>query len=148
MTEIETFQTTTSEFEMVYQNLIAVAEKLPESAQTTAGVCGTWSAREVLAHLAGWVVEALRRYPRYAIGTGEIQYNTDAFNAVSVWSRDGKLYDEILDEVRDGSTKLVTFARGLSEAEIQRNGQRYAEWLTRLASDAREHTQQLQEATS
>ena len=148
MPDVTTIENSISEFESAFKQLIEVAENYPEALQTRAGACGEWSAREVLAHLAGWIVEALRRYPRYAIGTGNIQYYTDAFNAVSVWSRQSKLYDEILDELRDVSVRLIDYARGLSETEITRNGERYAEWLTNLARDAHDHTTQLQEFNS
>ena len=122
-----------------------MAETYPERLQTQSGACGTWSAREVIAHLNGWIVEALRRFPRYARGTGDITYNKDSFNGVSIRLRRGKDYEMIVAELRDVSAKLAQFARTLPEYEIQQNGHRYVEWLTNLTREAHEHITQLQE---
>jgi hypothetical protein len=144
MTDIPTFAAIRTEFEAAFQKLIAVAENYPEALQTKAGACGTWSAREVLAHFSGWLVEALRRYSRYERGTGHVQYNKDAFNEVSIWLRREADYEMMLQELRDRVGKLSNLAQNLTEAQIQHEA-RYAEWLTSLAQEAREHTSQLEE---
>jgi hypothetical protein len=90
------------------------------------------------------MVEALRRFPRYATGTGEIDYNKKAFNEVSIWLRRDKDYESILDEMRDLSAKMVNFARELPESQIERNGHRYADWLTNLTRNVQEHQLQLE----
>ncbi|MDQ7026895.1 MAG: maleylpyruvate isomerase N-terminal domain-containing protein [Anaerolineae bacterium] len=148
MTENLSFNDCITDFETAYATLITVAESYPDDLQTQAGVCGTWSARELIAHLCGWIVEALRRYPRYALSTGDIDYNTDAFNEVSIWLRREKGYDSIVSELRDSSAKLAQFARDLPESQIERNGQRYMEWLTSLTREAREHSAQLKDFAS
>lgn len=145
MSEMTAFNDSITEFETAYATLITVAESYPDDLQTKAGACGTWSAREVIAHLSGWIVEALRRYPRFAYGTGDIQYNTDAFNEVSIGLRHDRGYDSIVSELRDVSAKLTQFARDLPASQIERNGHRYMEWLTNLTREAREHTAQLEE---
>ena len=143
MTETKTFANIITDFESAYRDFITVAETYPVALQTQAGVCGTWSVREVVAHLCGWIVEAHRRYPRYALGTGNMQYNTDAFNEVSVWLRREKDFSDMLDELRRVSGQLTEMARELPEAQITRET-RYAEWLTNLTREAHEHRIQLQ----
>ena len=145
MTDFQTFHTIITDFESAYQKLIAIAEAYPERLQTQSGACGAWSAREVIAHLSGWMVEAMRRFPRFAIGTGDITYNKDTFNSVSVRLRRGRDYESIVAELRDVSAKLAQFSRTLPDHEIQHNGHRYAEWLTNLTREAYEHSIQLQE---
>jgi hypothetical protein len=144
MTQAPTFAAIRTEFELAFQKLIAVAENYPEALQTKAGASGKASAREVLAAFSGWLVEALRRYSRYERGTGHVQYNKDAFNEVSVWLRREADYEMILQELRDRFQKLGHLAQNLTEAQIQHEP-RYAEWLTDLAKEARDHTTQLEE---
>lgn len=139
----ETYTAKIDEFEQAYETLITVAEQYPEDLKTQAGVTGTWSAREVLAHLCGWLAEAKRRYPRYGRGAGEIKYEIDNFNAVSIRMREGKEYDQILDELRTSVEQLTTMARAITEQKYQRDG-RYINWLNILLEEAENHTAQLQ----
>jgi hypothetical protein len=144
MTEIETFKANIAEFEAAYHTLFTIAETYPENLRTQAGACGTWSAQDVLAHLAGWIVESLRRYPRYALGTADMHYNKDAFNEVSIWLRRDRDYETILSELREVAAKLAQMAQTIAEAQLKRDS-RYAEWLTTLTHEAHEHATQLEE---
>ncbi len=141
MTET-TFAEKIQKFEQASTELINLAEQYPEALQTQAGVCGEWSAREVIAHINGWLVEAQRRYPRYAKGTGNIDYNIDAFNNVSVWLRDGKDFEQILEEFRQLTNKMSTMAQEIAPAYLERDT-RYGEWLSAFTREYREHRQQL-----
>ena len=129
-------------FQQSFDSLIAIAEQYPPDLQTTPGVTGEWSAREVLAHLNGWLVEAGRRFPRYAKGTGNINYNIDAFNAVSIWLRENKDFEQILDETRKLVAKMVGMANDLPDVYIERDN-RYSEWLVALSKEAHNHGEQL-----
>jgi|GEM_PF-1442417 len=139
---ITSFKDQVNTFQESYKTLVSTAKSYPQEKQTLSGVCGDWSAREVLAHINGWIVEAQRRYPRFAKGTGNIDYNIDAFNAVSIWLRDGKGFEQILEETRTLVDKLVSMANELPEAYIERD-ERYGEWLQILIEQANEHGQQL-----
>ncbi len=137
-----TFAEQLQKFQQAFDALISIAEQYPAESQTTPGVTGEWSAREVLAHINGWIVEAQRRFPRYAKGTGNIDYNIDAFNAVSVWLRDGKDFEQILDETRKLVAKMLTMANDLADVYIERD-KRYGEWLNILSEEAENHGEQL-----
>lgn len=138
------FHEQVEQFETAYANLVIIAEKYPVELQTQSGACGSWSASDILAHLNGWIVEALRRYKRFPKGTGDITYNIDTFNKVSLWLREDMPYQDILSETKTLSAKLVAIAKELPEAYIQRD-KRYQEWLDNLTREAIEHSQQLRD---
>ncbi len=141
MTET-TFAQKLQEFEQSYQELISLAEQYPEALQTESGVCGEWSAREVLAHINGWLVEAQRRYPRYAKGTGKVEYNIDAFNNVSVWLRKGRDFEQVLAELRQLSSKMTTMAHEIAPEYLARDD-RYQKWLAIFLEEYEVHGTQL-----
>lgn len=135
-----TFAETLAQFETDYQAFIALARQYPAELRLQSGLLDDWSARDVLAQNAGWLQEALRRYPRFAQGTGRMVYQTETFNAVSVRMRRGKDYDDLLQEVIALSQKLVDVAKALSPERIARDS-RYGEWLVALSDDVQTHTQ-------
>ncbi|MGH2588123.1 MAG: DinB family protein [Dehalococcoidia bacterium] len=45
---------------------------------------GGWCTRDLVAHVAAWLDEANDRIPRLMLGVSGVQYDVDAFNAVSV----------------------------------------------------------------
>lgn len=141
MTET-TFAQKIQEFEQSYTKLISLAEQYPESLQTESGVCGEWSAREVLAHINGWLVEAQRRYPRYAKGTGKVEYNIDAFNHVSVWLRNNKDFTQILEELLRLSNKMAMMAHEIAPEYLERDD-RYEKWLAIFLEEYEVHGTQL-----
>ena len=130
------------EFEAAYQQFLAEADSYPDAKRTESGACGEWSPREILAHMAGWLQEAQRRFRRYGKGTGDIRYNTDAFNEVSLWQRREADYSEILAELQQEAANVADIIRGLSER--QKDDDRYREWLDALGRDARNHLNDLQ----
>lgn len=130
-------------FEEAYQHFLAEADSYPDEKRTASGACGEWSPREILAHMAGWLKEAQRRFRRYGKGTGDIRYNTDAFNEVSLWQRRDTDYSAILAELKTESAQVAAVIRGLSER--QQDDERYIEWLNALGKDARNHLSDLQQ---
>lgn len=137
-----TFTEQLQTFQQKFDALIATAEKYPPELQIEPGVTGEWSAREVLAHINGWIVEAQRRFPRYAKGTGNIDYNIDVFNAVSVRMRKGKDFEQILEETISLIAKMVVIANELPDAYIERD-KRYGIWLDILSEEAENHGEEL-----
>lgn len=137
-----TFTEQLQAFQQKFDSLIAIAGQYPPELQTQAGVTGEWSAREVLAHINGWIVEAQRRFPRYAKGTGNIDYNIDVFNAVSVRMRKGKDFEQILEETVRLIAKMVVIANELPDAYIERD-KRYGIWLDTLSEEAENHGEEL-----
>jgi len=102
-----------------------------------------WSPKQVLAHCSGWNVEALRRYDQYAAGDATpVRYDFDSFNAKSVEDRAYLDWQATVQEVIDTAGALYQRSRSLPD-EAQLNDPRHAEWLTALAEDCHDHTEQL-----
>ena len=130
-------------FKSALADILTIAESYPETLQTQSGACGEWSAREIIAHINGWMVEGTRRLPRFAKGTGQIEYNIDAFNAVSVWLREDKDYQQLLDEMRSLTSQIVAFIDDLEDFYRNRD-ERYSTWLRILAHEATHHREDLE----
>lgn len=129
-------------FEATAETFFATAKGVPGARQLEPGCCGTWSAQAVLAHLEGWAAEALRRYARYPYGAGKIDYNIDAFNAVSVRRRTSMDYDEVLALLQTRCASLLEIARARSDEQHAQDG-RYLEWLRILMHEFETHGAQL-----
>lgn len=128
----------------VYTVLVELASQYPEALREREGACGWWSPRLVLAHLAGWVEEAIRRYRAFDAGTpGSVDYDDDSFNAASVEARKAQRWQQTFDELRGALQNLIALASRVPPERAAADP-RYQEWLVGLASDCVEHTQQLQ----
>lgn len=129
-------------FEAASAAFFAKAQRVPGARQRQPGACGDWSAQNILAHLEGWAAEALRRYARYPYGVGKINYNIDAFNAVSVRRRASVDYDEVLALLQTRCAVLLEAARARSDEQHIQDG-RYLEWLRILTHEFETHGAQL-----
>jgi hypothetical protein len=130
------------EFESAYQDLFALLKEYPLAKQLAPNACGVWSPKEVLAVIWGWLKEAQRRYPRYAIGTGEIVYHHVGFNAVSIRLKRGRSWDDMKKDLFDEFYNLLKLAQTVPAHDLERDA-RYAEWLVSLTKDCRQYTQDL-----
>lgn len=140
----KTFLEKFAQFQVAYASFLDITSRYSDAIQTETGVSGDWSAREVVAHINGWIVEALRRFPRFAKGTGDIKYNIDAFNAVSIWLRDGKDFDQLIDELQQLMIKVSGFVAEIDDLYTNRDA-RYGEWLDILTEQAEIHGEELQQ---
>lgn len=122
-----------------FQQIVA---QIPASLRTEPGACGDWSPQQVVAHLSGWLQEGKRRFTRFPTGTGMINYNVDAFNAVSVRKRKGYNWAHTVAELDKLSFEWVSQARQVPAERAERDD-RYQEWLNIMAAEFREHGAQL-----
>lgn len=143
MPDKQHLDTLITEFEATYSTLLDTADSYPDDLKTQAGAVGHWSARDVLAHLCGWIVEARRRFPKFARGTGNFIYDVDNFNHVSLWLRENKTYEDIAAELRELVAELATMGREVTAQQLQRDD-RYIDWFEGLIRDAKEHIIELQ----
>lgn len=134
----QTFDEARTAFETEMQGFIKLVEATPPHRRTEGGICGDWSAREVVAHINGWLIEALRRFPRYARGTGDVQYDIDNFNAVSVRQRKDHTWDQLVDELRESTRQLLEAADNIPPARRE-SDRRYANWLSIMEKEAINH---------
>lgn len=100
-----------TEFQAAFAGL--TAEQLQEP-----GVTGTWSVRDLIAHVTWWEEEALRhlpvilaggRPPRYSVTYGGI----DAFNALMFAQKRGRSLAEVRADGEDTHRRLVAFLQGV-----------------------------------
>jgi Protein of unknown function (DUF1706) len=89
------------------------------------GVTGTWSVRDILAHLTTWEEEALKHLPlilkngkppRYSVTYGGI----DAFNAQMTERKKGLPLSEVLQQFDTTHRRLIEFVRSVPEDQFTR----------------------------
>ena len=105
-----------------WQDLLAACDGLSEAQLLEPGVTGTWSVKDIIAHVTVWEDEALthlpvvlagRRPPRYSVTHGGI----NAFNAqMTQRNRDVPL-SEVLQRRNDTHARLVEFLQRVPESE-------------------------------
>jgi hypothetical protein len=96
---------------------------LPEQVIVTPGVAGTWSIKDIIAHVTSWEEESLKhlplvleggRPPRYSVTYGGI----DAFNALTAQRTRALPLSEVLRQRDDTHRRLVAFVRGVPEDQL------------------------------
>lgn len=130
-----------------FSELFELVERYPPEKRTQSGACGNWSPKEVLAHLAGWLVIAQKRYDDFEAGDkSNIDYapQQDRINAESVAVRAHLNWRQTIAELRLGVFALSSRASDIPKPVAQAD-QRYAEWLVGIGEDAKKHTQQLRD---
>ena len=113
------------------------------------GVVGTWSIRDVLAHVATWEEEALKALP-VILDSGPLpRYSTfyggiDTFNAQAQEWKATLTLEQVFQALEDTHDRLLSYLEGVPDAAFAQEGR----FLRRLRQDTyghyREHTQQIQ----
>jgi hypothetical protein len=116
---------------------------VPASAEQT-GVCGSWSAKQVVAHITGWEKEVLNQFKKLEQGTVlRIRYKIDDFNRQSVESRSHMSWEQTIQELSAAQQELQSFINKLSIETVNRN-KRFTDWLKILAEHYPHHLLQIQ----
>lgn len=130
-------------FALVSADFLALASQVNAERATEPGVCGAWSAKDVVAHMAAWDWEGERRFRELHSGEGERRrYDVDAFNAAAVEERAGQSWDETLDELRRANMTFAASLANVSPAD-QEAEPAYARWLEIVTGHYRQHTDQI-----
>jgi hypothetical protein len=123
-----------------HASYITLITALDPAIREQPGVCGTWSAKEVTAHLAGWdaavstfIADPERFQPPSSV---------DAFNADSLSERAHLSWDETLADLEAGFVTLEGALRHVAPAE--RIYGHVCTWLDGRTADYLHHTRQLQ----
>lgn len=128
-------------FNTQYQRLLTYLADYPKDRQLKSGAAGKWSPRDILAHFAGWLVEANRRFDEFdADITSTFKYDWDSFNAASVGTRAHLTWAETVEEVQQAYTTLSARAAQITPDTTD---SRYKGWLDGLAEDCKLHYGQL-----
>lgn len=111
-------------------------EAIPVELRERPAACGEWTAREVVAHAAGWEWEAARRLRLIAANPDlpDARYKVDAFNAANVTVRASQGWKSIVDELAKASHTFGMAAAALPD------DRRTREWLVSRTRDYEEHT--------
>lgn len=137
------------------RRLLEEAAALPLAAQARVFL-GTWSAVELLAHLAGWdeanlqAIQAVRagRLPDF-YAFAERNWNTYTERLVAQYRLED--FAALIESVRSSHQRLVAFAEGVPETDFERDfGVRYKGYRVTIArllqselEDEQEHLGQL-----
>jgi hypothetical protein len=107
---------------MRWQELLASYGGLPDAALTEPGVTGSWSIKDIIAHVSVWEEEALthlpvvlagKRPPRYSVTHGGI----NAFNALMTGRNRDLPLAEVLRRRDDTHNRLIEFVQRVPESE-------------------------------
>lgn len=136
----DSFQQAYQRIQESYNEFSALLDTYPSEKQDMAGALGDWSAKQVVAHLSGWLMQAISRYQEIQAGNIENSYvdDADGFNAQSVSVRDAQTWMEIVYEFRKLLADLFLEVDKLNEE--QRTGDmRFSDWLIGLDKEFRNH---------
>jgi hypothetical protein len=108
-----------------WQALNASYAGLSESDMTQPGVTGSWSIKDIIAHVSSWENESLthlpvilagEKPPRYSVTYGGI----DAFNAQVTERNRGLSLSEVLRQRDETHRRLIGFIRRVPEEQLTR----------------------------
>src|SRR5215510_1687376 len=101
---------------------------VPETEWETPGVCGVWSVKEIIAHLASyehWLVDVLNGF----LDGGPMPYlekigalGPQQFNDVEVAARQAKTAAEVLAEYNDTQAQTMALAARIPPEAYRQNG--------------------------
>ncbi len=133
--------------EQLLQELVNSHERLIASA-TTAHERGVtrdgekWGPREVVAHIAGWEANAIRRVPNALAGAPFTKYDQEAFNNVVITLVGDQSFEKVRDILRQTYQRDVEMLRKLDDSAFVPGN--YAYDRTKAAiSHNHEHAQEL-----
>ncbi|MGH2459426.1 MAG: maleylpyruvate isomerase N-terminal domain-containing protein [Chloroflexota bacterium] len=127
------------------QELLALIDGIEEATLTMVPVCGTWTAKEVLSHLAAVRIAALNAFRQEHAGepvtwAWSAYPDGDAWNLAEVEHRRNRSTVEIRAELEATQRDILDLLESLPDTWKEEDSQ--ASWL---ASHEREHTQAFQE---
>jgi hypothetical protein len=108
-----------------WEELKASYAALSDSEMIEPGVTGTWSIRDIIAHVTSWEEEALThlplilaggRPPRYSVTYGGI----DAFNAQTMERKRNLSLSQVLQQRDDTHRRLIDFIQSAPEDQFIR----------------------------
>ena len=105
---------------------------------------GSWSVKDILAHIVGWEDEVLKQFQAFLVNPDvDDTYDIDSFNESSVSSRKNKTLNEIIEELNLAQEELSAFISTLSQKDIDAED-RFSEWVGILIDHYKHHMSQLQ----
>ena len=96
---------------------------MSESQLTEPGVTGSWSVKDVIAHVTWWEEEALKHLPLIVKGGRPPRYSTeyggiDAFNAQMTELKRGLSLPDVLRQMDETHRRLVAYVQSAPEVQF------------------------------
>ena len=106
-----------------WEALKASYNGLSDSELLEPGVTGTWSVRDIIAHVTSWEEEALTYLPRILEGGKPPKYSItyggiDAFNAQMTEEKRNLSLSEVLKQRDETHSRLIDFIQSVPEDQI------------------------------
>ncbi len=131
----------------VEEEFIQVIDSLNTTLRDQKLAEGSWSTKDILAHIVGWEDEVLKQFKAFLVNPDvDDTYDIDSFNESSVSSRKNKTWNEIIEELKSTQEELSAFISTLSQKDIDAED-RFSEWVEVLIDHYKHHMSQLQKLT-
>lgn len=106
--------------EKAWADLKASYAGLSEAQMTEPGVTGTWSVKDILAHVTTWEEEALKMLPLLREGVTPPRYadaygGLNAFNALMSERKRGLSLSEVLAQLDDTHRRLIEYVHSVPD---------------------------------
>ncbi|MGD2246943.1 MAG: DinB family protein [Candidatus Methanofastidiosia archaeon] len=100
------------------QELLHYIEQVTDHEFNTVTITGSWTAKEVLSHIAAWDITAIQLSKELLTGT-QVQWpEFDTFNAHAVSERADLTREEIVTEVQENRNTYIQFIQNLTESQL------------------------------
>jgi hypothetical protein len=140
-----TWENLITELRNLQFEFIEVAQQLDQSRRDKPGVCGSWSPKQVIAHISGWDKEVIRQFGLFREGLKKaIEHDINEFNKKSVENRNHLSWDETLTELQQAHELFYEMAKSISTGERSEN-EDYRKWVKVQIAHYKHHTKQLEQ---
>jgi hypothetical protein len=125
---------------------LQTCKTLSKDQALTPGICGEWSAKQVVDHLTGWQVESIDILDRL-LGSEEekISFDINSFNADSVGKRTSLSWNESLAAFVDSFETFDRCLAEISEEDYQMHPG-LASWVRAMIHEYRFHLAHIRKA--
>lgn len=142
---MSTWKELTERLKELQREFIRIAQRLEADKRNRPGVCGSWSPREVVAHLVEWNKEVIRQFEFFQVGLYRpVDHDLDEFNERSVRQRAHMTWEETIGELIEIHELFHKKTESISMQDISANGE-YKDWVMVQIEHYEHHTRQLQQ---
>ena len=103
------------------ENLLAAAALIPEDERTTRLICGTWTLKDVLGHVADWEEVGVAGLRQMAEGENPRVANipdVDAWNAVHAETRQDQPWAQVWTDLHDTRRALTDVLESITQTDL------------------------------
>lgn len=133
-----------SQMKAQYQQFLAACDALSTERALAPGICGEWSAKAVVDHLTGWQVQSLPIVRQLLSSEkGDFDVDIDAFNRMSVETREDLSWDESLEAFKESYEAFDEALHDLPAARTRTNAG-LKSWLQAMIHEYCFHLQHIE----